>query len=159
MPTHAPYAQWQDSTALALEPGTGSVSVAPEILSLPGEGFSGYLSASATAPDGFPSATSFAWTSSDLSIATVSPTGYVQAVTAGTAMVRATSPSGAYDEASIQIGIVYGLGVDANNFVTLGTPPYLPTGETDSFLIVDATPGTPGVRLSVFNDMVTPYPF
>lgn len=106
MPTHAPYAQWTEGAPLATGAGAQSVSIFPAYMSFANPGFADTLVASSIGPDGLPLATSYAWTSSDLFVATVSPTGYVQTTGAGMALVRATAASGAYAEVVVSVGVV-----------------------------------------------------
>ena len=85
-----------------VQAAVAAVAVAPATASV-AEGSTQQFTASATDAGGNPVATTFTWSSSNSSIATVSSSGLATAVAAGTAVIRATAPNGVYDEASLTV--------------------------------------------------------
>jgi beta-lactamase superfamily II metal-dependent hydrolase len=61
------------------------------------------FTASALDQNGQPIATTFTWSSSSTAVATVSSSGLATAVSAGTALIRATSASGVWSEATLTV--------------------------------------------------------
>jgi uncharacterized protein YjdB len=99
------YAVGQDDVILRGVRGA-SVVVTPSAHSLTAGGATVLLAAEARdADDNAISGVRFAWSSSDLSVATVDATGLVTAVTGGTAMISATVPGGAADTATITVDL------------------------------------------------------
>lgn len=103
METHAPYAQWEEAAASGVGGEAASVTISPGSLGL-SVGGGGQLTATALGADGLPLATTFTWTSTLPTVATVSPSGFVSATDAGLTIVRATAPGGAYDEIEVEAG-------------------------------------------------------
>lgn len=106
METHAPYAQWLEAGTLTLGVGPASVVVTPNPLGLAG-GATGQLTATGTALDGYPVATSYAWSSEVTAVAAVSPSGLVTAIGPGVSQVRATAPNSTYGESRVVVGATY----------------------------------------------------
>lgn len=119
MTTHAPYSQWSEGTSLALAVGAETVSLSPAHFTVPNAGYGAQFTASAVGADGMPLASSYAWTSTNLAVATVSPTGVVRTIGAGMAIIRATAPSGAYAESLATVGVVALLKQDGEPWKTI----------------------------------------
>jgi beta-lactamase superfamily II metal-dependent hydrolase len=130
-----------------LAPGTGGVPATvyvspPSETAAPGE--TRQLTATARDAGGSTAPTTFTWTSSNPSAATVDGTGLVTAVALGTATIRATAANGVWGEAALTVAVtqpgtaqemlvrVLDIGQGDANLITNGTSRVLIDGGPDT---------------------------